>query len=186
MIKDYVQLNAASHTFNSTTNPYENSKATLIGDIHRVRRYFHHVTNTIKHISYLGRRAVDVAIDEIRVTYDDDGNVLNNIHAYLRTFCLQNTVASVAAHEQQRRSWTEEQNKLREINKKRRGDVDALQKLRSKAEGDVKLYQLRLHNIVQKEKEVEAAAAKLVQEASTTITSNINRVGSVFMKGQES
>jgi hypothetical protein len=50
----------------------------------------------------------------------------------------------------------------------------------------VKLYQLRLHNIVQKEKEVEAAAAKLVQEASTTITSNINRVGSVFMKGQES
>jgi flagellar biosynthesis GTPase FlhF len=172
MIKDYVQLNAVAHTFNSTANPYDNSKATLIGDIHRVRRYFHYVINTLKHIPYLDRQAVDLAISEIRLTYDDDGNVLNNIHAYLRTFCLQNIVASAAEHEQKRQVWTEEQTKLREINNKRRREADALQKLRSKAESDVKLYEVRIQNIVYNEKEVEAAAVKLLQEASGMSTSN--------------
>lgn len=120
MIRDYVQLNAASHTFNTSADPYQESKATLLGDIHRVRRYFHHVTNTLRHVPYLDRRAVDVAIEEIRRTYDDDGNVLNNIHDYLRTFCLRNTVAGQAEHEQQRRVWLTEQNGLRQVNDEHR------------------------------------------------------------------
>jgi len=174
MIKDYIQLSSVSHTFNSTTNSYETSKATLLGDIHRVRRYFHYVTNTLKHIPYLDRQAVDMAISEIRVTYDDDGNVLNNIHAYLRTFCLQNTVASAAEHEQQRRLWIEDQKILREINKKRSVAADALQSQRSKAEKDVKLYNDRLRNINDKGKDIEIEVKELLQKASTMMTSNSN------------
>ena len=174
MIRDHVQLSAASATFNPSTNPYEDSKATLLGDIHRVRRYFHHVTNTLKHVPYLDRRAVDLAIEEIRRTYDDDGNVLNNIHAYLRTFCLCNTVVSAAAHAQQRQSWSAEQSALRNGNTERRSDADKLLRLCQKAESDVKLYEIRLGNLVGSDKGVEAAATQLLERAKATITSNFN------------
>jgi SpoVK/Ycf46/Vps4 family AAA+-type ATPase len=175
MIRDYVQLNAASSTFNVTTNPYEDSKATLYGNIHRLRRYFHHVTGTVKHIANLDRRAVDLAITEIRRTYDDDGNVLNTIHAYLRTFCLRNVVVTSAAHEQQRRTWTEERHGLREKNEQRCRELEEQRKQSKKAADDVKLYELRLHNIIQKEKQVETQATKLITEACSGMTStNIN------------
>ncbi|CAF3993834.1 unnamed protein product, partial [Rotaria sordida] len=108
MIRDYLQLNYSSTAFNTTKDPYADSKATLYGDIHRVRRYFHFVTKTLDHIPYLDRQAVDLSIKEIRRTYDDDGNVLSNIHAYLRTFCMKNTVFSARENEQQRVNWAAE------------------------------------------------------------------------------
>ena len=43
MIYDYVQLNAAAGSFNQMTDPYRESTATLLGDIHRVKRYFYDV-----------------------------------------------------------------------------------------------------------------------------------------------
>jgi ATP-dependent 26S proteasome regulatory subunit len=174
MIKDYLQLKTISHTSNTTEDPYKKSKATLIGDIHRVRRYFHSVTNTLEHIPDLDRRAVDAAIDEMRLTHDDDGNVLNNIHAYLTTVCLENTMTTEAEHKQQCQSWTEEQNQLCELNQERRAKADDLQKLRSKAEENVNSYAINLQNIIDEEKEVEVNAAKLILEASIMDTSNIN------------
>jgi flagellar biosynthesis GTPase FlhF len=174
MIKDYLQLKTISHTSNTTEDPYKKSKATLIGDIHRVRRYFYSVTNILEHISNLDRRAVDLAIDEIGQWYDDDGNVLNNIHAYLRTFCLKNTITTESEHEQQRESWTKEQNELRELNKERRANADEFQKLRLKAEENVMSYELSLQKIIDEDKKVEEEAAKLKQEAGTMDTSNIN------------
>ncbi|CAF1223424.1 unnamed protein product [Rotaria sordida] len=108
MIRDYLQLNYSSTAFNTTKDPYADSKATLNGDIHRVRRYFHFVTKTLDYIPYLDRQAVDLSIKEIRRTYDDDGNVLSNIHGYLRTFCMKNTVFSARENEQQRVNWAAE------------------------------------------------------------------------------
>ncbi|CAF0903974.1 unnamed protein product [Adineta steineri] len=108
MIHDYLQLDAAAHTFNETKNPYIQSKATLLGDIHRVRRYFHYINNTLDNLSYLDPDAVNLAIAEVRRTYDDDGNVLNNIHNYLCTFCLKNAVPSAEEHERQRSEWREQ------------------------------------------------------------------------------
>ena len=157
MIRDYVQLNAALHTCNSSADPYRESKATLLADIHRVRRYFHHVTNTLQHIPYLDRRAVDLAIEEIRRTYVDDGNVLNNIHAYLITFCLRNIVAGQAEHEQQRQSWRTEQTALR--------NAAELHKLVVKVEKDVQLYELRLANVSRKETQVDEVARRSEQSA---------------------
>ena len=174
MIRDYVQLDAASHTFDSPADPYQESKATLLGDIHRVRRYFHHVTHTLKHIPYLDRAAVDLAIDEIQRTYDDDGNVLNNIHAYLRTFCLRNTVAGPDEHELQRKAWLTEQNALRKVNDDRRREADGLNKLVVKAEKDVKLYELRRTNVIHNETQVEAKADRLISKARATFPSTIN------------
>ncbi|CAF1169252.1 unnamed protein product [Rotaria sp. Silwood1] len=126
MIRDYVQLKAASHTFNAENNTYDKSTATLLGDIHRVRRYFHHVIETDQYIPYLDREAVDTAIREIRLVYNDDGNVLNNIHAYLRTFCLQTNHASKEAQNQKNDEWTEKRNQLIEQNKGYNIQIDRL------------------------------------------------------------
>ncbi|CAF0926260.1 unnamed protein product [Rotaria sordida] len=104
MIRDYVQLNVVSKNSSQVTDPYKDSKATLLGDIHRVRRYFYHITGQIQCVPYLDRNAVNLAIEEIRQTYDDDGNVLINIHNYLRTFCLQNTVATEEERNKQRQA----------------------------------------------------------------------------------
>ncbi|CAF1029840.1 unnamed protein product [Adineta steineri] len=96
MIQDYAQLNIAARTFNQVADPYEDSKATLLDDIHRVRRYFYYITSHLQYLAYLDRRVIKLATKEIRLTYDDDGNVLRNIENYLRTFCLQKTTISEA------------------------------------------------------------------------------------------
>ncbi|CAF0950295.1 unnamed protein product [Rotaria sordida] len=88
MIYDYVQLNAIAGSFNQTTDPYKESPATLLGDIHRVKRYFYDAIGKKEQLTYLDRKAVDLAIDELRSFYADDGNVLSTIHEYLRTFCV--------------------------------------------------------------------------------------------------
>ena len=110
----------------------------------------------------------------LSLKYDDDGNVLNNIYAYLRTFCLRNVVANAAAHESQRLAWAGERNELHKVNGERCSKVDELHKLCLKTDKDVNLYELRLHNLTQKEKQIETNAAKLIEKASTTITSNIS------------
>ncbi|CAF1516740.1 unnamed protein product, partial [Rotaria sordida] len=120
MIRDYTQLSVASHTFNPSNNSYIDSEPTLFADIHRVRRYFHYVTNTVKFIPYLDRRAVELAIREIRLTYDDDDNVLSNIQTYLTTVCLRNTLVDANAHKQQCVEWTKERDHLLLLNKERR------------------------------------------------------------------
>ncbi|CAF3922858.1 unnamed protein product [Rotaria magnacalcarata] len=145
MIRDYIQLNAASNTFSKIVNPYAESEATLIGDIHRVRRYFYYVTDNLKHLSYLDRRAVDLAVVEVRRSYDDDGNVLNNIHNYLRTFCLKNAVET-------------ELKQLRSNIESNRKKYEECLKEYDTAETDTRLYSLRLENLARKRAEVYAKA----------------------------
>ncbi|CAF1570494.1 unnamed protein product, partial [Didymodactylos carnosus] len=88
--------------------PYRESKATLFGDIHRVRRYFYYVTKHLHLLSYLDRRTVDLAISEVCKSYDDDGNALINIQNYLRTFCLQNIMDNVETIKRKREDWINE------------------------------------------------------------------------------
>ncbi|CAM4822150.1 unnamed protein product [Rotaria magnacalcarata] len=145
MIRDYIQLNAESNTFSKIVNPYAESEATLIGDIHRVRRYFYYVTDNLKHLSYLDRRAVDLAVVEVRRSYDDDGNVLNNIHNYLRTFCLKNAVET-------------ELKQLRSNIESNRKKYEECLKEYDTAETDTRLYSLRLENLARKRAEVYAKA----------------------------
>ena len=76
LIIDYVKLNLenVSNSFNQPIrDPYQDSKATLLADIHRVRRYFFYVIKKIDCIPYLSREAVGLAIEEVKKTYDDDG-----------------------------------------------------------------------------------------------------------------
>jgi hypothetical protein len=167
MIRDYIQLSAASHTFNSPNNLYTDSEATLLADIHRVRRYFHHVTDTVKFIPYLDRRAVDLAISEIRKTYDDDGNVLNNIQAYLTTFCLRNTLVDANAHKQQHDEWTKERDRLVTLNKEHRTQVNKLEK-EAKADKDkVEAFEHGLQNTLSKKKEIDAEAKNSLEKLSS-------------------
>ena len=167
MIRDYIQLNVASKTFDPSNNPYTNSEATLLADIHRVRRYFHYVTNTIKFIPYLDRRAVELAIREIRLTYDDDGNVLGNIQAYLTTFCLRNTLIDANAHKQQHDEWTNERDRLLALNKERHAQVNKLE-IEAKTDKDkVEAFERGLQNTLSKKKEIDSETKDLLERLAS-------------------
>ncbi|CAF4812052.1 unnamed protein product [Rotaria socialis] len=114
MIRDYIQLHTPSVASNRVKDPYKDSAATLYGDIHRVRRYFHDVTKTLEYIPYLDLEAVDLSIKEMRRTYEDDGKVLNTIHAYMRTFCLKPVVITSVEHDEKRKKWMNERARLLE------------------------------------------------------------------------
>ncbi len=164
IIKDYIQSKTASQTFNTRADLYEKSKATLLGDIHRVKRYFHYKTNTLNDIPYLDPEAVKLAKDEIGSTYDDDGNVLDNIHAYLRTFCLNNIMATADEREQQRLSWSQEQSNLVSINEERRIKAETLKKQRLQAEKDAGSYEFALKILIDEENNVDTQAVELKTE----------------------
>lgn len=165
MIRDYVQLNMNSQSFNQVTDPYKESKATLLGDIHRVRRYFYHINGQISNLSFLDRRAVDLAIDEIRLTYDDDGNVLSNIQNYLRTFCLYNTKPTETERLKQRQEWTDELHKLEQSISVRQGELGKLKSEVDKTKKSLDECDLKYSKLIQDEKKVEETAQKLIQEA---------------------
>ncbi|CAF4006775.1 unnamed protein product, partial [Rotaria sordida] len=164
MIRDYTQLSVASHTFNPSNNPYIDFEATLLADIHRVRRYFHYVTNTVKFIPYLDRRAVELAIREIRLTYDDDDdNVLSNIQTYLTTFCLRNTLVDANAHKQQCVEWTKERDHLLLLNKERRTQVNKLEKEARADRDKVEAFERGLQNTFSKKKEIDGEVKDLLE-----------------------
>ncbi len=165
MICDYMQISAASKSFAREKNPYEESKATLLGDIHKVRRYFAYVIGNLKQISYLDREAVNLAITEIRRTYDDDGNVLNNIHNYLRTFCLKNKVNTPEDHETQRNKWREELDALNRTNQPRSEEVERCRKECKTAEENIMLYERRYKNLLCQEPQIQKESADLIERA---------------------
>jgi hypothetical protein len=166
MIRDYVQLNDPSAASNQSNDIYKDSNATLFGDIHRIRRYFHHVTGTVKHISFLDRRAVDEAIIEIRKTYDDDGNVLNNIHGYLKTFCLQTKTMDKKAHEKRREGWEEDKDKLVKENEKLIKEVAIAEQETKGPTTEVEMYRARLINTEKENENALGDRQKLITEAA--------------------
>ncbi|CAF1619245.1 unnamed protein product [Rotaria sp. Silwood1] len=168
MIKDYVQLNDPATALNLSNNIYNDSDATLYGDIHRIRRYFHYVTKTVQHISYLDRRAVDLAIIEIRRTYDDDGNVLKNIHAYLRTFCLKDRSVDMDAHEIQKTGWNNEKDRLTTESEGFRNEIAVLEQESRGARANVEMYIARL-TTVEKEKQIAMTAAEKLNTTAATL-----------------
>jgi hypothetical protein len=162
-IRDYIQLNCASQTMGISNNPYEESKATLLGDIHRVRRYFHYVTKTLKHIPYLDRQVVDLAIAEIGEVYDDDGNVLNTIHAYLKTFCLRNSMVHADVHAQSRKAWKEKRTLFSEKCKERRNAYTEVENKCLQLAKNADNYELRLRNVKQRKKQKSEAVLNLIK-----------------------
>ena len=165
MICDYVKISVASQSFGLETNPYEESKATLLGDIHKVRRYFAYVIGNVKEVSYLDRNAVSLAIVEMRRTYDDDGNVLNNIHNYLRTFCLKNKVNTSDDHEKQRNKWREELDALNRTNQSRSEEVERYRNQCRIAEEDIVLYERRYKNLLSQKSQIQKESADLIERA---------------------
>ncbi|CAF4201613.1 unnamed protein product [Rotaria sordida] len=150
------------------------SEATLLADIRRVRRYFHYVTNTVKFIPYLDRRTVELAIREIRLTYDDDGNVLSNIQTYLTTICLRNTLVDANAHKQQCVEWTKERDHLLLLNKGRRTQVNKLEKEARADRDKVETFEHGLQNTFSKKKEIDGEVKDLLEGlASSKITKQL-------------
>ncbi|CAF0835129.1 unnamed protein product, partial [Adineta ricciae] len=87
LIYDYVQLNTVGISGSNEVANYKKSKATLLADIHRVKRYFYDAIGKRDRLTYLDLKAVDSAIQELREFYADDGNIINTIKEYLYTFC---------------------------------------------------------------------------------------------------
>ncbi|CAF0789705.1 unnamed protein product [Adineta ricciae] len=115
LIKNYIEMNvdtAASGLNPQASDPYQHSKATLFADIHRVRRYFYYVIQKLHLLAYLSRQAVTLAIDEVKKTYDDDGNILINIQNYLNTFCLENRLEDKDSYGLKKADWQREFDKL--------------------------------------------------------------------------
>ncbi|CAF0828728.1 unnamed protein product [Didymodactylos carnosus] len=167
-IRDYIQLNSPPPALNTPTDPYEKSKATLLGDIHRVRRYFHHVAKTLQGIPNLDRKAVDLAITEIREFYDDDGNVLNTIHAYLKTFCLRNDMVGENAYKQNRKDWEEKRTVLLEKSKEGRSEYNEVENKRSQAAKSVETHVIRLRNLTHQKKQVKEDEQKLIKKMTAS------------------
>lgn len=165
MIRDYVQLNMTSQNVNQVNDPYKDSKATMLGDIHRIRRYFYHVNNQLDHVSYLDRSAVDLAIEEIRQVYDDDGNVLTNIQNYLHTFCLRNTKPTETEKLKQRQEWTTELRKLQQSISQRQPQLDRLRNEAKKAGEIVNGCEVEYATLIRQEKDIEEKATKMIEEA---------------------
>jgi flagellar biosynthesis GTPase FlhF len=171
MICDYVQLNAAAGTFNQTIDPYKESPSTLLGDIHRVKRYFYHTIGQIQELPYLDRKAVDLAIDEIRLSYDDDGNVLSTIHDYLRTFCSTNTNFNEKEIEIKIHKWSTRIKQLKDDAAKFDKEIADLKPKCTTIKQDLQMQELRWSNICNEEKEVEKKANELTTAASKGLTS---------------
>ncbi|CAF1015332.1 unnamed protein product [Adineta steineri] len=178
MIRDYLQLNTGSNIFNqSKVDPYKESKATLFGDIHRVRRYFYYVTKHLHLTSYLDRRAVDIAIDEVRKAYDDDGNILINIKNYLRTFCLKNTMDNAKTIQQKRQDWINELAQLNADTQKLQIEVNKHQLNLQTAKTNFKYSENHYKIIIDKEqdtKEKVKAKLKSIENLNNNLYPNLN------------
>ena len=169
LIRNYLQLNSSSDIFNQDNiDPYKESKATLLGDIHRVRRYFYYVAKRLDLTSYLDRRAIDLAIDEIRKTYDDDGNVLINIQNYLRTFSIKTVTDDPNTIQKKRQDWA---NQLVHLNlglQKSRDEVNEHQAILKTAKKKVEISENHYKIIIDEEKDVnEKVNAKLNRAQSS-------------------
>ena len=149
LIKDYVQISvdvAANSLRQQSNDPYQTSKATLLADIHRVRRYFYYVIKKLDLIPHLSRDAVDLAIEEVKKTYDDDGNILINIQNYLRTFCLENRFEDQATHERKKANWQQELDSLKEKQSSNNEQISQLQRESKKLGEEIKVSERRKDN----------------------------------------
>ncbi|CAM4934856.1 unnamed protein product [Rotaria socialis] len=147
LIRDYMQINTAIRSFDQTKNPYEESTAALIGDIHRVRRYFYYSIKKLHLVPHLSPEAVDLAIKEVRKTYDDDGNILINIHNYLRTFCLENKVEDKKSYEVKVKDWADEVERLKKRQKELVLQIDIGNERRTKARRNLEVSKERRDKI---------------------------------------
>ena len=178
MIKDYVQLNihAIGSSFEQqSSDPYETSKATLLADIHRVRRYFYDKIKKIDLIPYLSRQAVDLAIEEVKKTYDDDGNILVNIENYLRTFCLENRFEDEKAREEKKSNWQKEFDQLIKNQSSNNEKLGQLQREVNKLEEDLKVYEQRKENKSSSIREKELAE-KIRAKLNEKTTGDVDRL----------
>lgn len=180
LIRDYVQLNienVGGSSEQQSNDPYKTSKATLLADIHRVRRYFYYKIKKIDTIPYLSRCAVDLAIEEVKKTYDDDGNILLNIQNYLRTFCLENRFEDEIAREEKKTNWQIELNQLQSNQSMNNEKIHQIQTQTKKIENEMKMYELRRENIFSSvsEKELMLKVKAKLNEKTTDDTERMRK-----------
>ncbi|CAF1043680.1 unnamed protein product [Adineta ricciae] len=167
MIKNYVQLNDPSLNQKQSKIDYDTSDATLYADIHRIRRYFHHITNTLQFTSYLKKEAVVSAIIETRKTYADDGNVLNTIESYLQTFCLENRPIDREGHEKKLLEWKKEKKELEEENERLQEELKKYEADVQQAESKVRLERIAMNNIERDCRRIIDEVEKSIKETAT-------------------
>ncbi|CAF0774751.1 unnamed protein product [Adineta steineri] len=175
MIRDYILLNNPSTKSKKTKTSDEYSRATLLGDIHRLRRYFHHITKTLACIPNLDQEAVDESMKEMRKKYEDDGNVLSTIYAYLRPFCVKPTVISSTEREQKCQEWTAEQTQLQEVTKKLREDHTKQHYICSIQQKAVELSELGYKNKIEEESHMQRKKETMLEEADKGVNAFSNR-----------
>ncbi|CAF0843802.1 unnamed protein product [Didymodactylos carnosus] len=169
LLRDYLQIDSNALNQQSTV-PYEESKATLLADIYRVRRYFYYVIKKIDLLPYLSRDAVKLAVEEIGKTYDDDGNILINIQNYLSTFCSENRLEDRLSLQKQQREWTTSLTTLKKIKVDLEKEISRCEELLKTSQADVDLYKDRKENLPSKERGMNEKIKVLRTKATTRDT----------------
>ncbi len=169
LIRDYMQIHGTIASFDQYVDPYKESKATLLGDIHRVRRYFYYVIKKLHLTSYLSREAVNLARDEILKTYDDDGNILINIQNYLRTFCLNNKVEDESLYAQFQRQWANDISRLKREQRTSEDETDRCKQRLNNYKRDLELAERRANNIINQETTMLNKVATLNEQEANRI-----------------
>ncbi|CAF0853024.1 unnamed protein product [Adineta steineri] len=167
LIRDYMEINNVVASFNQKKDPYKESKATLLGDIHRIRRYFYYVIDKLDLTSCLSPDAVDLAIKEVRKVYDDDGNILVNIENYLRTFCFENKIADKSLYEQKIKQWEKEIEQLKTKQMSLDREINQCYEESKRLKKDLEFQETRTNRILQKEKLISGDIAKLMMMNAT-------------------
>lgn len=166
MIREHIQLDAPAMSTNTTKDPYAKSMATLFGDIHRLRRYFHYITGILALVPYLDQEAADAAIKEMRKEHDDDGNVLSTIHAYMRTFCLEPMVINPDEHATRRQTWRDDRDRILRGIGPLREQRESLRRSCETAQKEVEIAELGYDNTLRKGPDVQRQR-KEIEEGRT-------------------
>ncbi|CAF1433523.1 unnamed protein product [Adineta steineri] len=175
MIYDYVQLNAAVGSFSQTTDSYRESTATLLGDIHRVKRYFYDAIGEREQLTYLDEHAVNLAMTELRKFYADDGNIISTIYAYLRTFCVSTASFTEEEVEKKRNTWSYELNRLKDKADSLKEEFSVATSELNNMKMDLETKKLRLFNISKEEESVKREVDNLMDIARQTTAGTVTR-----------
>ncbi|CAF1554805.1 unnamed protein product, partial [Didymodactylos carnosus] len=157
VLRTILKLNHSIHNRHDIRDQdkYQQSKVTLLSDIHRVRRYFYYILKNIHLQPYLSPDIIDLAIKEVELFYKDDGNVLSTIKNYLNTFCYKESLENKLIEERKKQQWHDELETYLQAQELQRSDLKTYEDERNTVESDVKIHDNHYKELLRREKDTK-------------------------------
>ncbi|CAF0967762.1 unnamed protein product, partial [Didymodactylos carnosus] len=175
MLRDHIQINSTISN-DRKIDMYASSKALLLGDIHRVKRYIYYTIQQEHLLSYLNPQAIILAIQEVRKTYEDDGNILTKINDYLCKFCAQNKQETTETQAKKQQEWVNTVKTFETALKLKQCDIIQCERNISQINTTLEGHNIRYEEILQQEslihKTMAAKQAQISQMLNTDLRGN--------------